>query len=805
MDKLKPMSRPRFDPIWQDLSFGTRQLKRTPGFTTVAIISLALGIGTAVTMFSAFRAVFLRALPFRDPEQIVELSKIGAHERGVGTTVADFAFLKKYARSFSELAWSGYFETATLSGGIDPVNLFVRHVSRGLFTLLGSRPLLGRTLGPSDFASGSPGVALISYRAWLKDLNFDSHVIGRHLFLDGRPVTIIGVMPKGFEMPVPGMDAWLPAQEPRGDPLQAWLGSIIGRLRPGVTVEHAGGELRRLLPALAAQYSPSEQNIQWSVENLGTQDAKEYRSAFLLLLAAVALLLLIACLNVANLLLSRASGREEEFAVRTALGAGRKRLIGQVLMESTLLAAASGLCGIGLAIAGNALLRHFLPPDFGVHRLGQTHIDLQVLAVAVAITLLTGIAFGIAPAFVLSQAAVAHSDRHARTIRPGSRRLSAFLACQVGLALLLLSGAILMIRSFVHLLHVDPGFRSSRVLVAGVPPPAGEHLTKDALPRRYRDMLQRVSGVPGVEDAALSTSAPMGHISVEVDLDLPERSRDPFRIPFEAVSADFFKVLRIPLKRGRVFTKADGQRNAPVVVINEAMAQKYWPGRNPIGEKMGKAPHQLTIIGMVGNTKRRGLADTPFPEMYQSFEQYLGPAVGATLLLRTYGNPQSLTASLRQVIHEFDPQQVLDGVQTMDTEVEHSTAEPRFYTVLLLTFGLLALTLTVVGVYGVASYTASRRTREMGIRMALGADRAAVVSMIVRQGLGSVLAGLAAGVLGAWMAARFMASLIYGVPARDPISLSVAAAVLIAGVILAYYLPARRTTRIDPATVLRHE
>ena len=383
----------------------------------MAIVSLALGIGTAVTMFSAFRAVFLRALPFRDPEQVVELSKIGAHERGIGTTVADFAFLKKYARSFSRLAWSGYFETATLSGGIDPVNLFVRHVSGGLFPLLGSRPLLGRTLGPSDFASSSPGVALISYRAWQKDLNFDSHVIGRHLFLDGRPVTIIGVMPKGFEMPVPGMDAWLPAQEPRGDPLQAWLGSIIGRLRPGVTVEYASGELRRLLPALAAQYPPSERNMQWSIENLGTQDAKEYRSAFLLLLAGVAFLLLIACLNVANLLLSRASGREAEFAVRTALGAGRKRLIGQVLMESTLLAASSGLCGIGLAIAGNALLRHFLPPDFGVHRLGQTHIDLQVLGVAVAITLLTGIAFGIAPAFVLSQAAVAQSDRQARTSR----------------------------------------------------------------------------------------------------------------------------------------------------------------------------------------------------------------------------------------------------------------------------------------------------------------------------------------------------------------------------------------------------
>ncbi len=698
------------------------------------------------------------------------------------------------------------FRYCDVSGGIDPANLYVRHVSRELFPLLGSRPLLGRTLAPSDFATDSPGVAVISYRAWQKDLNFDSHVIGRQMFIDGRSVTIAGVMPKEFEiLPGPGIDAWLPGRDPQGDPLKAWLGSMIGRLRPGVTVEQARRELGRLMPALAAQYPPSERETQWTIENLGTEDAKEYRTAFLLLLAAVACLLLIGCLNVANLLLSRASGREAEFAVRTALGAARKRLIGQVLTESTLLAAVGGVCGIGLAIAGNALLRHFLPPDFGVHRLGQTHIDVQVLGLAVVITLLTGICFGIAPAFVLSKIAVAQSDRQARTIRSSSGRFSVFLACQVGLALLLLSGAILMIRSFVHLLNVDPGFRTSRVLVAGVPPPGSEHLSKDVLPRHYRSILQRVRSLPGIEDAALSTSVPLGRIEVSLIVDIPDRSRDPVMIAFEAVSSDFFKVLRIPLKLGRTFTEADGQRNTAVVVINEAMAQRYWPGRNPIGEKIGKAPHQLTIVGVVGNTKRRTLADKPVSELYQSYEQYLGPTVAATLVLRTFGDPRSVTASVRRAIHNFDPQQVVSNVQTMERQVENTTAEPRFYTILLLMFGALALTLTVVGVYGVASYTASRRTREMGIRMALGAERGALVSMIVRQGLGSVLAGLAVGIVGAWMAARFMAGMIYGVPARDPVSLSLAAVVLIIGAFLAYYLPARRTTRIDPATVLRHE
>ncbi len=795
----------RLDSISQDLAYGVRQLKRTPGFTAIAILSLALGIGAAVTMFSAFRAVFLRALPFRDPEQVIEIGKIGAHDRGIGITLTDFRFLQKYARSFSQLAWSGYFESATLSGGIDPANLFVRHVSRGLFPLLGTRPLLGRTLDPSDFASNSPAVAVISYRAWQKNLNFDSHVIGRQMFIDGHSTVIAGVMPKEFEMPVPGVDVWLPGREPQGGPLQGWLGDIVGRLRPGVTIEQARDELSRLLPSLARQYPPSEREMHWSIENLGTGDAKEYRSAFLFLLAAVGCLLLIACLNVANLLLSRASGREAEFAVRAALGAPRNRLIKQVLTESTLLAAVGGICGIGLAMAGNALLRDLVPPDFGVHRLGETQIDLQVLGVALVITFLTGIVFGIAPAFVLSKGAAAQSDRQARLIRTGSRRLSAFLACQVGLALLLLSGAILMIRSFVHLLNIDPGFRTRHVLVAGVAPPAAEHLKKDVLPGRYRAMLQRVRSVPGIEDVALSTGVPMGHIGVEVDLSLPERSRDPFRIPFEAVSSDFFKVLRIPLKLGRTFTEADGQRNAPVVVINEAMAQKFWPGRNPIGEKAGKAPHQLTIIGVIGNTKRRGLADSPMPELYQSYEQYLGPAVGTTLVLRTFGNPESVTASLRRAIHDFDPQQVVDNVQTMESQVEHTTAEPRFYTFLLLMFGGLALTLTVVGVYGVASYTASRRTREMGIRMALGAERDELISMIVRQGLGSVFAGLALGIVAAWMAARFIAGLIYGIPARDPVSLSAAVIVLISGAFLAYYLPARRTTRVDPAAVLRPE
>jgi putative ABC transport system permease protein len=440
-----------------------------------------------------------------------------------------------------------------------------------------------------------------------------------------------------------------------------------------------------------------------------------------------------------------------------------------------------------------------------VHRLGQTHIDLQVLGVAVVITLLTGIAFGIAPAFALSKSAVAQSDRQARTIRSSSGRFSVLLTCQVGLALLLLSASILMIRSFIHLLNVDPGFRTSRLLVAGVPPPGSEHLSKDALPRHYRSMLQRVRGLPGVEDAALSTSVPLGRIEVSLIVDLPELSPDPVGITFEAVSTDFFKVLRIPLKLGRTFTEADGQRNAGVIVINEAMAKKYWPGKSPIGEKVGKAPHELTIIGVVGNTKRRTLADKPVPEFYGSYEQYLGPAVAAALVLRTFGDPRSVTASLRRAIHDFDPQQVVSNVQSMDTQVENTTAEPRFYTMLLLLFGTLALTLTVVGVYGVASYTASRRTREMGIRMALGAERSVLVSMIVRQGLGSVLAGLAAGIVGAWMAARFMAGMIYGVPARDPVSLSVAAVVLVTGAFLAYYLPARRTTGIDPATVLRHE
>ena len=795
----------RLDSISQDLTYGIRQLKQTPAFTAVAILSLALGIGAAVTMFSAFRVVFLRSLPFRDPEQVVEIGKIGAHDRGIGTTLTDFRFLQKYARSFSQLAWSGYFESETLSGGIDPVNLFVRHVSRGLFPLLGSRPLMGRTLMPSDFASDSPPVALISYRAWRKDLNFDSHVIGRHVFFDNLAFTIAGVMPKEFEMPVPGVDAWLPGREPQGDLSQGWLGSIVGRLRPGVSVEQVRGELGRLLPALAKQYPATEREMHWNIENLGTGDVKEYRRAFVLLLAAVGCLLLIACLNVANLLLSRASGREAEFAVRAALGAARKRLIGQVLTESTLLAVVSGICGIGLAMGGNALLRHFVPPDFEVHRLGQTQIDIQVLGVAVLITLLTGIIFGIAPAFVLSKSAAAQSDRQARIIRSGSRRLSGFLACQVGLALLLLSGAILMIRSFIHLLNVDPGFRTSHVLVAGVAPPAVEHLKKDTLPGRYRAMLQRVRSIPGIEDAALSTGLPMGHIGVALDVEIPELSRDPFRIQFEAVSSDFFRVLRIPLKLGRTFTEADGQRNAPVVVINEAMAQKYWPDRNPIGVKAGTAPHQLTIIGVVGNTKRRGLADSPEPELYQSYEQYLGPAVGATLVLRTFGNPESVTASLRRTIHDFDPQQVVDNVQTMESQVEHTTAEPRFNTFLLLMFGALALTLTVLGVYGVASYTASRRIREMGIRMALGAKRGDLVWMIVRQGLGSVFVGLAAGIIAAWMAARLIAGLVYGIPARDPVSLSIALIVLTSGAFLAYYLPARRTTQIDPAAVLRHE
>lgn len=791
----------------QDLRYGWRQLRKSPVFTVTAILSLGLGIGAAVTMFSAFRAVFLRSVPYRNPDRIVDISKTGDGGYTPAETIADLAFFRRYATSLQSAAGYGYFETATLSGIADPVDLWVRSVSRELFPLLGTKPFLGRTFVASDFRSDAPEAVVLAYDTWKKYFNGNAEIIGRTIFLNEQGYVVRGVMPKEFYFPKAGIAAWLPDRTPVSDPSTTYT-AIVARLRPGVSLSHAGRELNLLTPALLSAYPASKRDFKLTLEQVATSDIEDYRDAFVLLLGATGFLVLLSCLNVASLLLGRAAARKNEFGIRGALGARRGRLIAQVLTESLLLGSMSGGLGIVLAYVGNRVLVHLLPPYLGIPRLENSQLDLAVLGFAVTLTIAVAILFGLAPAFALTATKLSAADRQGRSTSSHSWAHSGLLVGEIAVALILFAGSVLMIRGFIRLADVNPGFHTAHILTAMVPPGHAKRLTRELQMQRYRELLRVTKTVPGVEQAALTSFLPLGLIHVQIRL-YSSISPNPLQIDFHAVSADYFSVMGIPLMQGRLFSEVDSNRDKGALVINRAMADKYWPGQSAIGQHLGSsrapAPPDLTVIGVVGNTEHRSLSEEPRPEFYESYQQYLGPAVGTTLVVRTLGNPNSVALALRQTIHRFDPEQVVENEMTMEATVQQSIAAPRFYTVLLGIFALLALLLTLVGVYGVASYGISLRTREFGIRMALGAERHQLIGMLVRQGLMKALAGVTAGAIGAWALARFMSGLVYGIPVRDPISLTIAAASLVAGVLLAYYLPARRNTKIDPARVLRQE
>lgn len=797
----------------RNLRYGLRQLRGNPVFTLAAVASLALGIGASVTMFSAFRAVFLRSLPYRDAGQIVRIEKHSTPGRSSGTTVADAQFLRRYAHSLQNVGWFSAFETATVTGGSEPVNLWVRSVSKNLFPLLGSKSLLGRTLAASDFEPDAVPRVVLSYDTWQKSFHGDIGIVGRSIFLSkeypassGKNTVVVGVMPPAFYFPQKGIAAWLPYPTPVTAPLRAGV-NIVARLKPGVSIEQARSEIDGLDTALRQSYPPADRNWSLSLDSVGSLNSAEYRKAFNMLLAAAAFLVLIACLNVANLLLARASARETEFAIRAALGAGEWRLAGQVLTESVSLAVIGGAFGVGLAYVGNRLLVALLPAYLDIPRLNETRLDLAVLGFAVLLTVLTGLLFGLAPAMALSAKRISGIDRRAHSSGARSRRHALLLVGEVAVSMVLLTGAVLMIRGFAKLANVDPGFQTAHVLTAGVPPGMAAGLNRDRLTQRYGEILQAVAALPGVEQAALTSALPMGNIVVGLHVYLPG-ARNAHMPDFHAVSEKYFAVMGIPLLSGRIFSDTNPHADKGAIVINRAMADRYWPGQYPIGQRLSRepgAPPSLTVIGVVGNTRRRSLSSDPVPEFYEAYQDYFGPVVGTTLVVRTFGNPSSIAMSLRQAIHKFDPEQVVENEKTMAATVEQSIAMPRFYTILLGVFALLALLLTLVGVYGVASYGVSRRHREFGIRMSVGADRSQLIRMIVRQGLRRALMGVVLGACGAWALAHLLSGLVYGIPVKDPISLSIAAAILIAGALLAYYLPARKGTKVDPAQVLRQE
>lgn len=794
--------------VAQDLRYGWRQLRRTPVFTTAAILSLGLGIGASVTMFSAFRAVFLRSLPYHHASRIVEIQKTAQHGYTPSLTAEDLQFLNRYAHSLQSTAAFGFFDTMTLSGVSEPADWWVRDVSAEFFPLLGARPLLGRTLSRSDFKRSAPLVTVLAYDAWNKYFHRDPNIVGRPIFLNGTSYVVVGVMPQGFIFPKAGTAAWLPNLTPATDARHT-AAPAVARLRDGASLRQTRDELQRLTPDLLKYYSPSERSWRLRIDEIATRSIEAYRKAFWLLLGAVGLLVLIACLNVASLLLARASVRKGEFAMRSALGAGRVRLIGQVLTESLALAGLSGIVGLGLATLGNRLLLRLLPGSLNIPRMDETHLDGVVLAFAVLLTCCVALFFGMAPALVLSRNQFTRASSQRQVTEADGWRANGLLVGEIAVALILLTGSIVMLRGFVRLANVDPGFRTAHILTAMVPSGRGPRLTKEQLKQRYDRIVELAQNVPGVEQAALTSYLPLGSVGIQLQIYLPDLSSATYQIDFHAVSPDYFRVMGIPLLQGRLFSRSNSGMDKGAVVINRTMAEQYWPGRNAVGQRLSGRPApaapDLTVVGVVGDTQHRSLGQAPVPEFYEDYHQYLGPAVGATLVLRTYADPRTVAASLRTAIHRFDPEQVVEREQTLTSMVEQTISAPRFYTALLTTFALLALILTLIGVYGVASYSTSLRKREFAIRMALGAERHELLGMVLRQGLLRAAVGIAVGLLGAFAFTRLLAGVVYGVSVRDPLSFGIAAASLATGALLAYYLPSRRSTKLDPAAVLRQE
>ncbi|HVW86765.1 MAG TPA: ABC transporter permease [Bryobacteraceae bacterium] len=785
-----------------DVRFSLRLLRKSPAFFATAVLSLALGVGATTTVFSAFRAVFLRPLPYDNPDQLVEIVHSTMEGRPASSTLRDIQFFRQFSQSFDGFGTFAFFYAMTMKGGPEPVNVVARAVESDLFPTLRAHPFLGRVFGVADFQNANPRTLLLTFKLWQEQFGGDRGVIGRQVVLDNDNYVIVGVMPPDFQFPTAFSNVLIPD---RGitDPRTTARG-LIGRLKPGVTAEGARAELERMLPALARQYPEAQRHFHIQVQSLSERDSRKYRAAFLMLCAAVGLLVLIACLNVANLVIARSVARESEFAIRSALGAGRQRLVRQVLVESVVLAAVGGALGTLLAYVGNRALTASLPAHYQVARLGETRIDSGVLLFALGLTIMTAFLFGLGPAVVLSRFSLREMGRTTTQSASRIRWRGALVVSEVALSLMLLIGAGLLIRSFVTLAGVDPGFRADHVLTAMIP--AGNQLSKDKpkLVRRLGDIVARVERLPGVTAAGLSTAIPMGTVNVSLLIALPGHQAGELPVNFRAVSTDYFRVMGIPLRLGRLFTPQDEEPASDSIIVNEAFARRYLPGGNPIGESLTGAQNQR-IVGVVADQHGSALSVPAEPEFYSPYRKYLGPAIGTMLVVRTEGDPAKIASSVRQAVHQLYPDQPVSEVATMETRLADSMAEPRLYTGLLGIFAGVAIALTAIGICGLVSYSVSHRTRELGIRMALGARPADVLRAVMTSGMGLVALGSVVGLAGAWSLTRYIASLLYGVTPRDSLTFIGAPLLLIAIAAVASYLPARRAIGIDPNVALRQD
>ena len=780
------------------LRYAIRSLLRAPGFAATATLTLALGIGATTAIFSVVNAVLLEPLPYRDPDRLV-VTRL---------SLPDYRDLQRSSRSFEETAaWAS--NLYNLQNGDESRQVLGGVITRDLLPLLGVTPALGRNFTAEDERQRT---VILSHGLWQSVFGGDPDAIGRVVDLGTGTFVVIGVAPAGFRFPTNEFQLWTPLgllevdAKPQAENRALRIFSAIGRLKPDVTFAQARGELETISATLAKTYPATNAEIVLPLESLTERIVGEVRTPLLVILVTVALLLLIACANVANLTLARSSGREREMAIRTALGAGRGRLFTQLAVESLVLAVIGGACGLLLALWAvdfvPAVLEARLP------RAEAIRVDGTVLLVALAATLLTSLLFGTVPALQARGHAAALKDggrsiaggRHRRRLRSG------IVAAEVGLAVLVVIGASLLVRSFLTLTSRDPGFVPDNLVTAMV-----QFVKLPDGPSRARasaTLLDRLRDLPGVEAAGASTGLPpvTPQRASRVEIDGRQLTPDESSAHFLAATSDYFRAVRTPVLRGRAFERTDVAGAQPVVVINRTMADRLFPGSDPIGRRVRLlypefANDWRTIVGVVGDVRYRGFESDVPPAIYTPFEQT--PFLWLYVMVRTTGDTDALTRSVRSVVQGVDPALSVANVRQMPDVVSGTVAEPRFSMLLVSGFAALALVLAVVGIYGVIAYSVSQRTQEIGVRMALGADRGAVLLMMIREGLTMAAIGIAAGLGAAGLATRLMRDLLVGVTPTDPIAFGAGAVLLLMLAVAASYLPARRATRVDPMVALR--
>jgi putative ABC transport system permease protein len=801
-----------------DLKYALRTLGRSPGFTAVAVLTMALGIGATAAIFSAVNGVLLRPLPYPDADRITVLW-LNNEQEGIERDVTSYPMFEDWSESSSYAAVAGHSPTTgTFTGDGDADLHLGAWVTGDFFRVLGVAPALGRALDRTNTVSGENQVVVLSHGLWTRRYGADPLVVGRTVTINGSPLEVVGVMPRGFSYPdgveywaplAPASEAWATITESRNT---LWL-SVLGRLHEGVPVERAAAELDGIMARLVDEGLTAPGNGVL-VEPLRETVVGSVRPALLVLLGAVGFVLLIACVNVANLLLARGARRGRELSVRAALGASGRRLARQALVESLVLGAIGGAAGLGLGLLGTSALVALSPQD--LPRLDGVRVDGLVVGFAALVALATGLLFGLAPAWQASKSGITASlrDSNRGSGRGMSRVRPALVMVEVALAVVLLVGAGLLLRSFATLQTVDPGFQTERMLSFRVIVGSAAYPEPEQVRNFQQELLERVGALPGVEAVTaantlfLSRLPNMGAVAIEGRP--PAGELDPITaVTNDFVASGFFRTMGMPIVQGRSFEPGDVAGGVQVVVVNETFVRRLMPGEDPLGRRFTRGNPEnpdavwQTIVGVVADSRRAGLAEPIRPEAYRPITQVAPRSI--EVLVRTAGPPLDVAPQARALLRELDPNMPMAQLRTVEAAMAEAVATRRFVMMLLAGFAALAVALAAIGIYGVLAFLVGERTRELGIRLALGADRRTVIGMVLRQSLRYVLPGLALGALGALALTRLLQAQLFGVEPTDPVTFGAVLALLLAVALLASWLPARRAASVQPVEALRQE